>query len=384
MQKLTPQSGNTGHGGFEGFSRPAESTGFVNKDLALLSAFCFFLSALDHLIPKPLPFMRIGLANLPLLIAMDIFSSKRFFLLALIKILGQGLITGTLFSYVALFSLAGTAVSAAFMFLLRRHCRISLVGTGIAGAFVSNAAQLFLARFFLFGEGARYLVPPFLAMGILSGGFLGFFAEAFSAQSQWIRFRREYSSAPGIAETGGSQAAVDAPSRMISFWTMALVFLAVLFLVVPYLQIRTALFLFFWILALKAGKNTRPVFTVVSMMMITACNLFPPFGKILFQAGPFVIAGGSLMRGLQRAVTMEGLIMFSRLALDSIPPLPGKAGSLLQESFRILERMNKIFEADAFKPKEKNRGKGKARLLKKLDKLLCEASGCSGEIRRSQ
>ena len=124
------------------------------------------------------------------------------------------------------------------------------------------------------------------------------------------------------------------------------------------------------------GKKTRPLLTIISFALITICNLFPPAGKILFNLGPLIIAEGSLQRGLQRAVTMEGLIMFSKLM--SIPRLPGKLGNLLYESFGILEQMNGIFfgskektsgnktEKRIYKPKE---------LLKKLDSLLCEISG---------
>jgi len=359
-----------------------------NKDLVLLGAFCLFLSAIDHLIPKPLPFMRIGLANLPLLIALDIFSAKNFFLLSLIKVLGQALITGTLFSYVALFSLAGTALSSTVMFLLRGSFRknlpkqtyhISLIGTGIAGAFVSNAAQLLLARYIIFGEGARYLAPPFLAAGIISGGLLGFFAEAFSVQSQWLRIKREkaplrLNKSETDDVTAGIPVEVPADNRgpAFSFRSIVLLLSAAFFLFVPSLHVRTVLFLFFWLLALGAGRKTRPLFTVVSIMMITACNLFPPFGKILFRTGPLIIAEGSLLRGLQRAVTMEGLIMFSRVALLSVPTLPGKLGRLVQDSLCMLEKINNVLD-NSFPGIQKRFLSGK--LLENLDRLLCELSG---------
>ena len=90
-----------------------------HQTLALLGSLCLFLSAIEYLIPKPLPFMRVGLANLPLLVALDIFRAKHFFLLALLKVLGQGIIGGTLFSYILLFSLAGTFSAASLMYFLR-------------------------------------------------------------------------------------------------------------------------------------------------------------------------------------------------------------------------------------------------------------------------
>jgi len=357
------------------------------RDLVLLGGFCLFLSALDHLIPKPLPFMRIGLANFPLLIALNIFPAKNFFLLALIKTLGQGLVTGTLFSYVALFSLTGTMLSAALMFVLYRAFsknNLSFVGIGIAGAFVSNAAQLVLARFIVFGEGVLYLAPPFLAAGIISGGLLGGVAEKFSAQSQWLRLRREGGavSESGAISEGGANSESGAPSPKTEpltraplpaqriFWlrSAALLLLGLCFLFVSWLPVRTALFALFWLLALAAGKKTRPVFTIISIIMITACNLFPPFGKVLFQAGPLILAEGSLLRGLQRAVTMEGLIMFSKLALASAFPLPGKLGRLLRETFAVLDQLNSGGKAGL---KSEKTGS----FMEKLDRLLCQMSG---------
>jgi heptaprenyl diphosphate synthase len=140
------------------------------------------------MIPKPMPFMRLGLANLPLMLAIDIFPLPAFLLLICIKVLGQALITGTLFSYVFLFSLAGTFSSAMLMYFLRRvigQGRVSFVGIGTAGAMVSNVMQLFLAHAFIFQENVRYIAPPFLAAGLITGIALGAFCEAFVRRSQW-------------------------------------------------------------------------------------------------------------------------------------------------------------------------------------------------------
>ena len=158
------------------------------KNLAMLGAFCLFLSAVEYMIPKPLPFMRIGLANLPLMLALDIFPLPSFLVLVCIKVFGQALITGTLFSYVFLFSLAGTFFSALVMFFLRRlfgRERITFVGIGTAGAFVSNLSQLALAHVFIFRENVRYIAPWFLGAGLITGIVLGIFCEFFVRRSKW-------------------------------------------------------------------------------------------------------------------------------------------------------------------------------------------------------
>jgi heptaprenyl diphosphate synthase len=65
--------------------------------------------------------------------------------------------------------------------------RIGYIGVSVAGALVSNGTQLFLARFFVFGEGVRFLIPPFLGAGTITGVALGLFCEAFIARSRWYQ-----------------------------------------------------------------------------------------------------------------------------------------------------------------------------------------------------
>jgi heptaprenyl diphosphate synthase len=164
------------------------------KTIAMLGAFCLFLSTIEYMIPKPMPFMRLGIANLPLLLALDIFTFKAYLLLLMIKIVGQALVTGTLFSYIFLFSLAGSAASALVMFGLRKKLgskRISFVGVSVAGAVISNLMQILLARLFVFGPAVRYIIPPFLAAGIITGIALGIFCEYFTAKSLWYKERTQ-------------------------------------------------------------------------------------------------------------------------------------------------------------------------------------------------
>jgi heptaprenyl diphosphate synthase len=154
---------------------------------ALLGAFCFFLSAIEYMIPKPLPFMRLGIANLPILLAVDLLPLPWFLVLALVKVVGMSVISGSLFSYVALFSLAGTLVAALVMWLAHkaggRH--ITALGVSVLGAVASNAVQIVLANFVVFGQAAWLIAPLFLGMGLVTGAILGLFALRFSATSAW-------------------------------------------------------------------------------------------------------------------------------------------------------------------------------------------------------
>ena len=173
---------------------------------ALMGAFCFFLSAIEYMLPKPMPFMRLGIANLPILLAVDILPFRWFLALAAVKVIGMSLISGTLFSYVALFSLAGTMAAALVMWGARRAGGkfISQIGVSIAGAMVSNAVQILIARFLVFRETAWLIAPLFLGMGLATGAALGVFAESFARTSLW------YARAAGLPDpvpTAGGKAA---------------------------------------------------------------------------------------------------------------------------------------------------------------------------------
>ena len=138
----------------------------VRFRLLFFSALCLFLSMVEYAIPKPLPFLRLGLANLPVLLAFSKLRLKEVVFLVMIKTLVQGLISGTLFSYVFLFSAAGSSAAAVAMGILYYCCvrnkkrpLVSLVGMSVAGALGNNGAQLLVARYLIFGTAARYIAP---------------------------------------------------------------------------------------------------------------------------------------------------------------------------------------------------------------------------------
>jgi heptaprenyl diphosphate synthase len=340
--------------------------------IALLGAFCLFLSAVEYMIPKPVPFLRIGLANVPLMIALDLFSWKFFALLALIKVLGQALITGTLFSYVFLLSLAGTCSSAAVMYLLTRgpgRDRIGFVGIGVSGAMVSNISQLGLARFFILGEGVKFLLPPFLISGMVTGIALGLFCEAFTARSRWYHrirglpgyddTRRDLSlqtgAGPGKLSLAGAEPAELAlpPQRagegqrpfqeLFSSRDLCIAgfFMTAAFLANPSVLVRCLQFLLFWVFAGLGGKKNNPLLTFSVMLGIVFFNLLVPYGRVLAEIGPLRITQGSLLGGIRRAVTLEGLIMLSRASIRPDLRFPGFFGALMGESIRIFGEISR-------------------------------------------
>ncbi|MDA3955963.1 Gx transporter family protein [Oceanispirochaeta sp.] len=161
--------------------------------IALLGAFSMFLSTIEYLFPRPIPFMRLGLANLPVILGLEILSAPAYFLLILLKVLGQALVNGTLASYVFLFSLFGSFASGFVMWLCYKALmpRISFIGISIMGALVSNMTQILLSISFIFGPSAWRILPLFLGLGLVSGLFIGLFAQRFSEKSRWWALFKE-------------------------------------------------------------------------------------------------------------------------------------------------------------------------------------------------
>jgi heptaprenyl diphosphate synthase len=176
------------------------------KLMPFLAAMCLFLSTIEYAIPKPLPILRLGLANLPVLLALSKLKTRDIVALICLKIALQGFVSGTLFSYVFLFSAAGSFASGLTMLGIQRLCSghkirakalVSFTGLSVAGALANNLAQILLARFFLFGQGTHYIAPALLITGSITGLFLGIFAEQFCAHSRW------YASLPDASQGGG-------------------------------------------------------------------------------------------------------------------------------------------------------------------------------------
>ncbi|MFW5689234.1 MAG: Gx transporter family protein [Spirochaetota bacterium] len=156
--------------------------------VAFMGALCLFFSTIEYLFPKPFPFFRLGLANLPILLALDLFSPGYVLLLVALKVVGQGLVSGTLASYVFLFSVAGSVASALVMLAAHRFGErwISLIGVSLLGSLASNIVQVTLSVTFIFGQSAWVIAPLFIGLGVASGLVVGLFAQQFRRRSVWI------------------------------------------------------------------------------------------------------------------------------------------------------------------------------------------------------
>ena len=149
-----------------------------NKSLAYLCALTLLFSYAEMILPRIVPFLRLGFANTVILIALDIdFGS--FIVLSVLKAVAASLMGGTLFSPFFLISLAQSLLSALVMRLLYKLISkklLSLYGISIAGSAASALIQIGLASFYI-GKGTFSLLGPMLIFNTISGALTAFLCE---------------------------------------------------------------------------------------------------------------------------------------------------------------------------------------------------------------
>lgn len=157
--------------------------------VAFFGALSLFLATLEYLIPKPIPFFRLGLSNLPLLVSLGFLSFREQLLLLVLKVVGAGIVNGTLASYVFLFSSAAAVASFLVMYGLYRtlpRSWVSLTGISLAGSLASNAVQIALAMTVVYGPAAGVVAPWYFGLGTATGWAMGWGAQTFLAHSRWM------------------------------------------------------------------------------------------------------------------------------------------------------------------------------------------------------
>ncbi|MDT4763209.1 Gx transporter family protein [Sphaerochaeta sp. PS] len=290
----------------------------TERKIAFIAAATLLCSTLEYLIPKPLPFLRLGLANLPILLVLDIFTFKSFFVLLLLKSIGQGFVSGTLFSYLFFISLAGTLSSGLLMYGAKRLFgkRVSLVGCSILGAMASNLAQLEVAALLVYGASIWVAAPLMLALGLASSIVLGFMAETYKNKGKLIGQLKDDSlelELPLLSEREHNGKVALA----------ALLAIAAILIVdkLSYLAVITALMYLLQTLAKRRIRIVPPLMLLLSML---ALSLFEPFGKVLLSFGSIAFTQGAVQIALVKALRLISLLAASQCISASNPRLSGK------------------------------------------------------------
>jgi heptaprenyl diphosphate synthase len=144
--------------------------------LSLLVALAIAVRGLEALVPNPLPWVRIGLANIMTLLAILLFGLKAGLLLTGLRVLIASLIFGTFLSPPFILSLVSGLASTIVMGLGCRYGThlFSPIGLSVMGGITHNSIQLVVAYALLIRQVHIFYLFPILALiGILTGCFNG-------------------------------------------------------------------------------------------------------------------------------------------------------------------------------------------------------------------
>ena len=143
----------------------------------VFTALALIFSYVETLIPVHfgVPGMKLGLANLIIVIALYKMRVREAFLLSVLRVLLSGFLFGNYFSII--YSLSGALLSLSAMTLLKRAGGFSVMGVSTAGGVFHNIGQLIAAMVAVETFSAAYYMPVLLVAGAATGFLIGAAAD---------------------------------------------------------------------------------------------------------------------------------------------------------------------------------------------------------------
>ncbi len=323
------------------------------KQIAYYASLALFFSYIELMLPRFLPFMKVGLSNIAILLSLNLpFSS--FLLLTLLKSIITSFVSGTLLSPFLLISLAQSFASALFMYGLFKIKGkwISIYGISILGSALSALVQLYMASFYL-TEGTFKLSGPMLFFSAFSGLITAFFSRLLKMEdgcpSLIYKNEKEICQRKNKNSKKSSDTFYNIFTAVSIFISSAIVFYE------KNIYLLLSCMIFSFLFQILSGRKVKILPHVMMWIFIFLVSLFSFEGKVLFSIGRFSITQGALKEALEKSLKLSSAMALSQCAWN----LTFKEDSILQMS------MNYYFALQAFYKKENGN------LLKKIQACLC-------------
>jgi|WetSurMetagenome_2_1015567.scaffolds.fasta_scaffold08970_6 heptaprenyl diphosphate synthase len=134
------------------------------------------LFVLESLVPLPVPFLKLGFANISSVVTLELLGGPPMFLVVILRVVAGSLLTGALFTPGFVLAVSGGLASACSMAVVHRlgGRLFSAVGISLVGATTHVVTQLLVVRaLFVQNEGVMVLLPVLLLSGIVGGLTVG-------------------------------------------------------------------------------------------------------------------------------------------------------------------------------------------------------------------
>ena len=151
-------------------------------------ALALIFSYIETLIPFQIgiPGVKLGLANLVIVIALYRMPVGEVYLLSGVRVVLTGFLFGNLMSI--LYRLAGGILSLTVMWGMKRIRSVSILGVSIAGGVFHNIGQLLAAALMVETYGVFSYLPVLLISGLLTGFVIGLAAGEMLKRIRSLQF----------------------------------------------------------------------------------------------------------------------------------------------------------------------------------------------------
>jgi len=155
--------------------------------LSLFISTGIILFIVESFFPTPLPWIKVGIANIVTLTALYYYGIKEALVVAAFRIVIGALLRGMLFNPLFLISISGGMSAAIGMSLMYKYFknRFSIIGVSIWGALIFNIMQIIVANLvFVKKMEIYYLLPVGIIFSVVFGFITGLVSYYFLLKSK--------------------------------------------------------------------------------------------------------------------------------------------------------------------------------------------------------
>ena len=151
--------------------------------IAMMLAIAVVASYLESFIPVFIPGVKLGLANVVILIMLYEFKFYEAGIVDILRILIVAIIRGTLLTPTFFMSLSGGVLSYLLMLLFSKVKIFSPIGVGIIGSIAHVFGQILVAIWIMGTNAVLYYLPFIMLLSLATGILSGFIAKTYIKRS---------------------------------------------------------------------------------------------------------------------------------------------------------------------------------------------------------
>ncbi len=279
---------------------------FQNKKrIAYLASLTLFFSYTEMLLPRFLPFFRLGLGNVAILSSFTL-DFPSFLILCFIKSFASCMINGTLISPFFIISISQSLISGLFMYGLFKIKGnfLSLYGISICGSVASVFVQISLSAIYL-GKETFSLLGPMMIFSIFAAILTAILAN----------FLKIPENTPQIIENDGEQKFTQKQNTCNQiFCAVCILISIILIFMTKNIVLLTVALVIAFIFQKISGRKIYLKTHIFTWIFIIFVSIFTPSGKVLFKILNISITEGAFFIAIEKALKLSAAVSLSQVA----------------------------------------------------------------------